>query len=222
MLRFSKDDAADLGMSALLSKAPDQAQTTAIATVITTGFLLYHYLRRLYYPCLTISDLVRVEKLLKDTFNNANSTSSLCGYELEEVTQAKLRLLSGNNILLMLAISLEERASEIRYKSLQGPPSFWKTRLGIEVELIPTIVEWYTDLVGLERKILIIVERVTRTRINNELRMREATYTPADDQVVAITGREVVDPQAVRHRDRRPGASTPGAAVDTTITATSP
>ncbi|KAK7062886.1 40S ribosomal protein S6 [Paramarasmius palmivorus] len=181
MLRFSKDDAADLGMSALLSKAPDQAQTTAIATVITTGFLLYHYLRRLYYPCLTISDLVRVEKLLKDTFNNANSTSSLCGYELEEVTQAKLRL--------------EERASEIRYKSLQGPPSFWKTRLGIEVELIPTIVEWYTDLVGLERKILIIVERVTRTRINNELRMREATYTPADDQVVAITGREVVDPQ---------------------------
>ncbi|KAK7062892.1 Proteasome subunit alpha type-2 [Paramarasmius palmivorus] len=186
-LLLSKDTsaAAELGMSAI-SKAPDQTQIAliAIALVITFGFLLYLHLRRLYYPCLTISELNKTETRLRDTFDDANSTASLCGYELEEVTQAKLRL--------------EERASEIRFKSLQGPPSFWKTRLGIEIELIPTIVEWYTDVVQVERKILINVETVKRFRINNELKMREATYTPADAQPVAITGREVLSPQVER------------------------
>ncbi|KAK7017874.1 40S ribosomal protein S6 [Paramarasmius palmivorus] len=177
-----EDTSVELGMSAI-SKAPDQTQIAlvAIALVITFGFLLYLHLRRLYYPCLTIPDLNKTENRLRETFDNANSTASLCGYELEEVTQAKLRL--------------EERASEIRFKSLQGPASFWKTRLGIEVELIPIIVEWYIDVVQLERKILINVETVKRFRINNELKIREATYIPADAQPVAIAGREVISPQ---------------------------
>ncbi|KAK7017876.1 hypothetical protein VNI00_018551 [Paramarasmius palmivorus] len=213
MLKFAKDvDAVELGLSAI-SQAPGQSQTwlVIVALVIITGSLLYHYLRRFHYPCLTISDLDKAEARLKETFNNANSTSSLCGRELEESTHAKL--------------CLEEQASEIRSKALQGSPSLWKSHLGIVVELVPSIIEWYTHVVELQRDIMayltqIIVERVKRSRINAERKMHEATYTTVDAQPAA-TGREVAGPQetaALRHRNRRPDAPMFGAAVDNTPT----
>ncbi|KAK7017870.1 40S ribosomal protein S6 [Paramarasmius palmivorus] len=196
LTRLAKENGVELGMTAI-SKAPDQTQTELVigALIITAGFPLCYYLRRLFYPCLTISELTNAEKCLNDTFNNAYSALSLCGHDLEDITQAKLRL--------------EERASTIRSKGYQGPASFWKTRLGIDVALIPSIVDWYNDTEELERKILGIVERVKCARINHELNMRETTYAPADAQPVAITGREVDRPQALRHRNRRPDPPVP-------------
>ncbi|KAK7062882.1 40S ribosomal protein S6 [Paramarasmius palmivorus] len=208
MLKFAKDvDAVELGLSAI-SQAPGQSQIGLViaALVIITGSLLYHYLRRFYYPCLTISELNNAEEHLKDTFNKAHSTSSLCGRELEETTHAKL--------------CLEERASEIRSEALRGSPSLLKTHLGIVVELVPSIIGWYTHVVELQRDIMIIVERVKRSRINAERKMHEATYATVDAQPAA-TGREVVGPQetaALRHRNRRPDAPMFGAAVDNTPT----
>ncbi|KAK7062887.1 40S ribosomal protein S6 [Paramarasmius palmivorus] len=200
MLKFAKDDTTELGMSAI-SQAPSQTRTglVVIALVIVTGLLLYHYLRRLYYPCLTLSELDNAQKSLKEVFDAANSALCLHGRESEDITHAKL--------------CLDGRASDIRFDGLQRPPSFCNTRLGIEIELIPRIVEWHADAERLKKDIKIIVERITRHRINSQL--SEITPTTADAQIVANTGREVAPQAPLRHRNRRPGDPMPEAAVGT-------
>ncbi|KAK7017871.1 40S ribosomal protein S6 [Paramarasmius palmivorus] len=205
MLKLAKDDMSELGISAVC-QAPSQTRTglVVIALVINAGFLLYHYLRRLYYPCLTLYELDNAQKSLEEVFDAANSASCLHGRESEEVTHAKL--------------CLDGRASDIRSDSLQRPPSFWNTRLGIEIELIPRIVEWHTDAERLKKDIKfslaqIIVERITRHRINSQL--SEITPTTVDAQIVANTGREVAPQAPLRHRSRRPGDPMPEAAVGT-------
>ena len=159
MLKLAKDDMSELGISAV-SQAPSQTRTglVVIALVINAGFLLYHYLRRLCYPCLTLYELDNAQKSLKEVFDAANSASCLHGRESEEVTHAKLwcvnyHVLTRPILMDAITISLDGRASDIRSDSLQRPPSFWNTRLGIEIELIPRIVEWHTDAERLKKDI---------------------------------------------------------------------
>ncbi|ESK88497.1 hypothetical protein Moror_1295 [Moniliophthora roreri MCA 2997] len=52
------------------------------------------------------------------------------------------------------------------------PLSIWQVYLGLNIELVPDIVGWYTDAERLEPKILTIVEHDKQYRADAELTRR--------------------------------------------------
>uniref|UniRef100_A0A0W0GF98 Uncharacterized protein n=1 Tax=Moniliophthora roreri TaxID=221103 RepID=A0A0W0GF98_MONRR len=95
---------------------------------------------RLLYPCLTVSELDKAEKTVQSTFSDAINNGCLYGHKLEIITQSKLRL--------------RKRAAERREK-FQLNNSIWKNFIGIDIELVPDIVQWYTAAERLQRDILV-------------------------------------------------------------------
>ncbi|KAI3606396.1 hypothetical protein WG66_009608 [Moniliophthora roreri] len=84
--------------------------------------------------------MLGAEKTVQSTFSDAINNGCLYGHKLEIITQSKLRL--------------RKRAAERREK-FQLNNSIWKNFIGIDIELVPDIVQWYTAAERLQRDILV-------------------------------------------------------------------
>ncbi|KAK7062883.1 40S ribosomal protein S6 [Paramarasmius palmivorus] len=132
-------------------------------TLLVLALLLCRYLRRLYYPCITIDEMNKAETSLDNAFNDAVRDNYMLEFEQDIIDQ------KGRGV--------KNKASEIRTRSLESLTSIWKKCFNVEVELFPDIVAWNTEAQALEKEISTIVELEKRYRYNIELGRRAMVAT---------------------------------------------
>ncbi|ESK94307.1 hypothetical protein Moror_8230 [Moniliophthora roreri MCA 2997] len=192
-----QDDPKPADLVSAISESPDRR--TAIVTFVL-AIALYCVLR-LVYPCLTLSDLNKAESGLDRAFRTAVDNGCLYGRELELVELTRFRV--------------KKTASQIRFQSLQNPPSIWEDYLGLHVRLMPDIIRWYATAEKLRRDILILVEHDKQHHCDTEISRREKVYAAAQIPTASTSATAMMSmnpPSAnqtrvgARHRHRRPNA----------------
>ncbi|KAK7041472.1 40S ribosomal protein S6 [Paramarasmius palmivorus] len=187
-------------LSTAISETFDHKSITILVflTLVLLGLISRYLLLR--FPCFTLASLNGAETHLEEVFDDAVKNDSLYGADLENFTLSKLRL--------------KKRASELRSRGLQIRHRFWNINLGLHLELVLDIVEWYAEVEVLQRDIQALVEHDNQHRCDAELHRREntASRTPPSATTIATPGASpplatsAILRTQTRHRFRRPGA----------------
>ncbi|ESK82799.1 hypothetical protein Moror_12281, partial [Moniliophthora roreri MCA 2997] len=152
-------------LASAISEAPDRTTADIITLILAVALCRFV---RLLYPCLTVSELDKAEKTVQSTFSDAINNGCLYGHKLEIITQSKLRL--------------RKRAAERREK-FQLNNSIWKNFIGIDIELVPDIVQWYTAAERLQRDILqprLFIHRLQRGPRNSSRKVARCIRLDVD------------------------------------------